>query len=81
LIRDYGDVSSFECGLYQKELDMVRRKEMSFQDFNLGKVPIEEYIKTFERFLDFSNTLITDEDPKFIVKTIYNCIFATSWSE
>lgn len=33
LVRDYGDTTQLECGLFQKELDMVKAKEMSFQDF------------------------------------------------
>lgn len=33
LTRDYGDISVFECKQYQKDLDAVRAKEMSFQDF------------------------------------------------
>lgn len=33
LSRDFGDISSQECGQYQKDLDAVRAKEMSFRDF------------------------------------------------
>jgi hypothetical protein len=33
LTRDYGDISDTECGKYQKDLDAVRNKEMSFRDF------------------------------------------------
>jgi hypothetical protein len=33
LTRDYGDISIFECKQYQKDLDAVRAREMSFQDF------------------------------------------------
>jgi hypothetical protein len=35
LIRDFGDASTRECSMYQSDLDKVKRKELSFQDFFL----------------------------------------------
>jgi hypothetical protein len=33
LTRDFGDISDWECQRYQKDLDAVRKNEMSFHDF------------------------------------------------
>lgn len=33
LTRDYGNISDIECQRYQKDLDAVRAKELSFDDF------------------------------------------------
>ena len=33
LTRDFGNISDWECQRYQKDLDAVRNKEMSFRDF------------------------------------------------
>lgn len=33
LTRDFGNISDYECERYQKDLDSVRAKELSFRDF------------------------------------------------
>ena len=69
LTRDFGNISDIECQRYQKDLDAVRKNEMSFRDFFVNlqagnySVPASQRTDESGRNIAFcKQVLFSDED-------------------